>query len=91
MRQSFTLIRKDQPDIPGVRLLFQQLQTQARAINRSRILSPLQGVPRPFVDKAPFLSDMRGGPYCENLGTTESQQNTPVKPPHLIQNRGIVG
>jgi hypothetical protein len=55
MRQRFRLVGEQQNDIAGVRLLLQQTQPQAGAIDGIGVLAPFQRVPRSPPAKAPFL------------------------------------
>ena len=55
MGKGLRFIGEQQYDVAGQRLSFEQLQTQARTLNRLCVLAAFQGVAGPFAGKAPFL------------------------------------
>ena len=55
MGQRFGLVLEQEHDVAGPRLLLQQKQAQARAVDRNGLLPPFQRVPWPPPAEAPFL------------------------------------
>jgi hypothetical protein len=56
MRQSFRFVFKQEGDVTGGGLLFEQLQSNSRPFDRIHLLPRLERVPRPTPPKPPFLT-----------------------------------
>jgi hypothetical protein len=58
MRERFGFILEEQSNIARLRLLTQQIQPHARALDRLLVLTAVQSMPWPTPGKAPFLRSM---------------------------------